>query len=444
MRTLTSIIALVAVLGAPLSAALAQDDATAARLRAAVSQAGSPPLPAVSATAPTSYTSDELDQIVAPVALYPDALLAQVLVAATFPDQVADAGALIERAPGMSDDALARAVAAGHWDESVLTLLSGFPSVLGRMASDMDWTRRLGDAVTDDDPGVMAAVQHMRGQAYAAGNLASNRAQVVNQGSDGITIRPADPKVVYVPQYDPAAVYSTRDVAYAGPPPAANPGVNPIVAGAIGFGAGYLVSSLIDDDHHDDDHWSGYWQRDDVFNWHSGAFYPRPGPGAPPWAPPPGGGHMPPPPPGDWNGPGHPPGQGRQGPPPGNQGQNQQGHNQHGQNQGSQNQGGQNRHGQNQGGQNQHGKNQPPSQPGPGDKGHSSQDKSHQNGNGQGQAHDQTQKHSPRKQDNGGGQDRHGQGSASGPGQKQRDQDGKGGANNAFCREHPKAPVCEG
>lgn len=470
MRNLTSIVALVAVLGGalatPLSPAIAQDATTAARLRAAVGQAQ--PLATQGTLQPAvSFSSDELNKLVARIALYPDALLAQVLVAATFPDQVSDAGDLIQRAPGMSDSALSDAVAAAHWDESVLLLLAGFPTVLSRMAGDPDWTRQLGEAVTNDNPAVMAAVQHMRTQAVAAGNLTTNRAQVVNTGSSGITIRSADPKVVYVPQYDPVTVYSTRDAVYSGPAPVASSGgVNPIVAGALGFGAGFLVSKLVDNhDDHDDDQWSGYWQRDDVFDWHSGGFYPRPGPGAPIWAPPPGGGPMPPPPPpfwhsgwnnGGWNNGGWNNGPGPRPPAPwpgggprngnhGPNGQNRNGHDQNGHDGHGQNQNGRNQNGQN--GNNQNGNGRDHGGPGQGGQGQGGQNQHGQNQNGQDQ-HGKNQHGQNQNDQNQNG--KHGNGgngnSAQNPGQSGKNSghsqgnqqgDGPGNGNQTQGRKHP-------
>ncbi|MFT3973756.1 MAG: DUF3300 domain-containing protein [Amaricoccus sp.] len=288
MRSLTSAIALAATLGAALPLAPLPGPASAQDVSPALAERLHDAVGDAEPSGGTSFSTAELDHLVAPIALYPDALLAQVLVAATYPDQVSAAGAVIDRAAGMSDDALSDAIASGHWDESILVLLSGFPSVLDRMAAQPDWTRDLGAAVTADHPGIMAAVQTMRTQAAAQGNLTSNAAQVVSRSSSGISIRPADPKVVYVPEYDPDTVYVTRDVTYAGPKPAAS-GVNPIVAGALGFGAGLVVANLWHDSHHHDSNpgWSDYWQRQNVFDWQGGNFYPQPGPQPAPWAPPP-------------------------------------------------------------------------------------------------------------------------------------------------------------
>jgi hypothetical protein len=265
------------------SATLAQ------RLNNAVTQSEPATTTSSSSLPAASYTAAQLDKLVSPIALYPDALLAQVLVASTYPDQVNAAGALIARAPNMSDSDLADAVSAGQWDQSILVLLSGFPSVLSRMADQTSWTSDLGTAFASDHAGVISAIQTMRSEAMDKGNLTSNTAQVVSRNDSGITIRPADPKVVYVPQYDPETVFVDRDVAYAGPAPIAT-GVNPIVAGAIGFGAGLLVSNLwnnSNDNNGNGNHgWANYWHQDAI-DWRREALYPRPGPNPAPWAPPP-------------------------------------------------------------------------------------------------------------------------------------------------------------
>lgn len=335
MRQTASLLALLAALGAAAAPApgVAQQVSPdlAARLHDAVAVAEPPTAPAFPGVAQATFSTGELDHLVAPVALYPDALLAQVLVAATYPDQIAQAGQIISRAPGMSDGELSDAISGQQWDQSILVLLSGFPSVVSRMANDMVWTRNLGTAVLNQDPAVLAAVQHMRSEAMAEGNLVSNRAQVVSNGNGSITIRTADPAVVYVPEYDADAIYTTRNVVYGGPAPAAaSPGVNPFVAGAIGFGAGILATNLFRDATHHDDHstpgappppgappgpWQGYWHRDDVFDWQQGTFHPHPDSRETPWTPPPGRGPAPVPPQAGTGTPAMPGGEGGRTPP---------------------------------------------------------------------------------------------------------------------------------
>lgn len=283
------------------------------RLRTAVAERqtalGLPDSDALAARLADGALRDEatLDDLVAPVALYPDALLAQVLAAAAFPDQIARAGALIDEGDAMSDQDLTDAIAAEDWDPSVLVLLSGFPTVIARMADDLDWTADLGGAMLHQDADVLAAVQRMRTRAEAAGNLQTNAAQVVDKTPEAIAIRPASPEKVYVPDYDPNVVYlSSRNPAPYVPSPYAStyvptapaqaqaaPGFDmttALVSGAVGFGAGYLVNQLVNDDDHDNknknknknDGWDDYWKQTEPIDWRDRQVYPRPGWGAPP------------------------------------------------------------------------------------------------------------------------------------------------------------------
>jgi hypothetical protein len=163
---------------------------------------------ASSAPAPRAlaFKEAELDQMLAPVALYPDALLSQMLMAATYPLEVVQAARWTRQHPGLSGTALRDAVAAEPWDASVKSLCA-FPQVLQRMSRDLVWTQKLGDAFLDQQQQVMQTVQNLRTKAEAAGKLQSNeRQQVVVEDGD-ITIMPADPQIVYVPVYDPSVVY---------------------------------------------------------------------------------------------------------------------------------------------------------------------------------------------------------------------------------------------
>ena len=219
--------------------------------------------------------AEALDAIVAPVALYPDALLAQVLVAATYPLQVVKAGRLLEESEGLSDDELTERISAEDWDPSILVLLSGFPTVVERMADDLDWTEALGNAMLAQDDDVLAAVQRMREQALDTGYLTSNAAQVVEEDDAQIYIRPADPEVVYVPNYDPAMAFTSAPTAspYIAPPRSGF--ANPLVAGAIAFGAALLIQELFADDDSDDG-WDDYWEDRRPIDWRDRQFYPRP------------------------------------------------------------------------------------------------------------------------------------------------------------------------
>jgi uncharacterized membrane protein YgcG len=154
------------------------------------------------------FNQQELDQMLAPVALYPDALLAQVLMAATYPQELADAARWTQQNPGLTGPALQAALQAQPWEPSVKSLCA-FPAVLDRMTRSLDWTQRLGDAFLDQQPQVMDRVQALRRQAQAAGNLQSNSQQTVGYSNDAITIVPANPQVVYVPTYDPELAYGS-------------------------------------------------------------------------------------------------------------------------------------------------------------------------------------------------------------------------------------------
>ena len=154
-------------------------------------------------------------------------------------------------------------------------LLSGFPTVVERMADDLDWTEALGNAMLVQDDDVLAAVQRMREQALDTGYLTSNAAQVVEEDDEQIYIRPADPEVVYVPNYDPALAFTSAPTAspYIAPPQSGF--ANPLVAGAIAFGATLLVQELFADDDSDDG-WDDYWDDRRPIDWRDRQFYPRP------------------------------------------------------------------------------------------------------------------------------------------------------------------------
>jgi hypothetical protein len=157
---------------------------------------------------PVSYPEEELDRLLAPVALYPDALLAQVLMASTYPLEVGEAARWADRNPGLRGEALDRALEDQPWDPSVKALVH-YPGVIDMLSEEVDWTERLGEAVLAAEAEVMAAVQRLRWRAYEAGRLRSTREQRVIIDSGVIVIEPADPGVVYVPVYDSLVVYGT-------------------------------------------------------------------------------------------------------------------------------------------------------------------------------------------------------------------------------------------
>jgi hypothetical protein len=151
-------------------------------------------------------TPEQLQQLVAPIALYPDSLVAQILAASTFPEQVVEADRWVQAHPDLKGDALGKAVDQQPWDPSVKAL-TAFPSVLGNMDKNLSWTSSLGDAYYNQQQDVMDAVQVMRQRAEQAGNLKTTPQQTVTTQGSTISIEPANPDVVYVPAYDPWLVY---------------------------------------------------------------------------------------------------------------------------------------------------------------------------------------------------------------------------------------------
>ena len=205
----------------------------------------SPPAdqPAPQQAAPI-YDQAQLDQLLAPIALYPDQLLGQVLMASTYPLEVVEAARWLQdpNNAALQGDALAQALEQQNWDPSVKSLVP-FPGVVQMMDSQLQWTQNLGDAFLAQQGDVMDAVQRLRHEAWNNGSLRSTPQQVVTSDGPNIVIDPANPNTVYVPYYDPNAVYGAW--AYPDEPPyyfAPPPGYvyGPVVAG-IGFGVGYGV-----------------------------------------------------------------------------------------------------------------------------------------------------------------------------------------------------------
>ncbi len=178
--------------------------------------------------------------MLAPIALYPDSLLAQVLVAATYPEQVVEADRWVKENQGLSGDQLNAALDKMDWDLSVKAL-APFPQVLAMMDKQLDWTTKLGEAFLAQQSDVMASIQGMRSKAYAQGNLKTTEQQKVVVAGQDIEIEPANSDVVYVPYYDPMTVYG--DWWWPGYLPYAFfPFWGPFLAwGPFGFGAGIGV-----------------------------------------------------------------------------------------------------------------------------------------------------------------------------------------------------------
>ena len=193
-------------------------------------------------SAPSSapLSSAQLDALVAPIALYPDALVAQVLAASANPDQITDAAAWLAQNQSLRGTALTQAVGQQPWDPSVKALTQ-FPSVLNNLAQNLSWTSSLGQAFSYQQSDVMAAVQAMRAKAQAAGTLQSTSQITVTQSSPNtIVIQPANPQVVYVPQYNPAVVYGAPVAVPLYVPPAV-----PVASGGLYFGAGVAVGAVV-------------------------------------------------------------------------------------------------------------------------------------------------------------------------------------------------------
>lgn len=193
------------------------------------------------------YSQAELDQMLAPIALYPDSLLSQILIAATYPLEIVEAARWSRANPQLHGQDAVKAVDDRNWDPSVKSLVA-FPRVLQRMDEKLEWTEQLGDAFLAQESQVMDTVQRLRKRAYEAGNLRSSDQQRVLKQDDTIIVEPANPAVVYVPYYDPVAVYGSwwwpaYPPVYWAPWPGyyASPGyVGPIWGGGVIIGANFF------------------------------------------------------------------------------------------------------------------------------------------------------------------------------------------------------------
>ena len=193
---------------------------------------------------------DQLDSLVAPIALYPDPLLAQALAASTYPLEIIQLQQWLEKNKNLKDKALADAVAKESWDPSIQAL-AGLPDVVKRLADDIQWTTDLGNAFLAQQSDVMDAVQRMRKKAQDKGNLKSTEQQKVEtqviENKSVIIVEQANPQVVYVPSYDPVVVYGAPIYPY---PPIYYPPPGYYAAGmAISFGIGIAMGAF----------WGGGW-----------------------------------------------------------------------------------------------------------------------------------------------------------------------------------------
>ncbi|UKE71190.1 DUF3300 domain-containing protein [Xanthomonas cerealis pv. cerealis] len=233
--------------------------------------AAAPAAAIAAAPAPAPYlppSAEQLYKLVAPIALFPDKLLAQTLAASVYPDQVGDAQGWLRSNSGLAATDRLKAAAAQPWDPSVKAL-TAFPEVIDQLASNGDWTRALGDAYAHDPNEVLDAIQVMRGRAQAQGHLRSTpqqRVQVVQRTvvepdyaderipppRQTIVIEPAQPDVVYLPRYDPDVVYGApvdvyREYRYH---PRYYSEGDLVTAGIVSFGVGVLVGDALEHRHH--------------------------------------------------------------------------------------------------------------------------------------------------------------------------------------------------
>jgi hypothetical protein len=248
MRTATGMTLMALLLGTTLAvppAALAQETA---------------PTEDVSAEAASAFAAEELDTLMAPVALYPDPLLAQVLMATTYPVDVLKADRFLLKNTSLDDKARSALVAEQDWADPVKELSAGFPELVSRMAEHMDWTEQTGNAVVAQTDDVLASLQRLRAQAKLNGYLEDNAAMTVEEDpeSGSITISSANPEVVYVPQY--------TETVYTQPAPATpvyvtdeNDWDDYLATGAIIWGSAIIIDEIFDDDDWDNgwDHWYG-------------------------------------------------------------------------------------------------------------------------------------------------------------------------------------------
>jgi hypothetical protein len=202
-------------------------------------------------TKPT-FKQEELDQILAPIALYPDDLLTQVLMASTYPLEIVMADRWVKKNKDLKGDKLAVELEKQDWDPSVKSLVN-FPQVLSMMSEKLDLTQKLGDAFLAQQKDVMATIQKLRAKAEASGNLKTTKEQVVKVEKEVIIIESANPQVIYVPSYNPTVVYG------AWPYPAYPPAYYypPVYATPYAFGAGIAIGAA----------WGYAWGN---ANWHGG------------------------------------------------------------------------------------------------------------------------------------------------------------------------------
>jgi len=254
---------------APAAAATAPAAATQATAQQAPA-AGQASIIPPAAAMPTSWTAEAMEELLAPIALYPDPILTQVLTAAANPQEVLDAGNWLLLNQTLKGSELNAAAEKVGFTPPMRALLP-FPATVDMMCQEMAWTAELGQAFVTDQQGVLDAVQRLRLQAQEVGNLQdSPQMDVAVEEQDGeqvIYLKPADPEVVYVPQYDPVAAYApatTTTVPATTTTTVVEEGHSTgtlVATGLLSFGAGLLVADLFDDDDDWDDDWNDYYPR---------------------------------------------------------------------------------------------------------------------------------------------------------------------------------------
>jgi len=190
------------------------------------------------------FKQEELGQMLAPIALYPDDLLTQILIASTYPLEIVQAARWATKNKNLKGDKLTEALEKEDWDPSVKSLVN-FPDVLTKMNENLEWTQKLGDAFLAQQKEVMDTIQMLRKKAQEAGNLKTTEQQKVVVEQETIIIQPAQPNVIYVPSYSPTVVYGGWWwPAYPPPPPFFPPPVMVTpYAGAMAFGAGVAMGA---------------------------------------------------------------------------------------------------------------------------------------------------------------------------------------------------------
>ena len=231
------VVSLAAVLAAGSTAALSQGTPAVAPPATGQNQTANAPI----------YSTQQLDSLLAPIALYPDSLLAQILMASTYPLEVVQAARWSKSNANKGGDAAVNKVDSQPWDPSVKSLVA-FPNVLNMMSDQLDWTQNLGDAFLAQQGDVIDSIQRLRHQAQSAGNLKSNAQQTVVAQGQTIIIQPTQPEIIFVPAYNPTIVFGSW--AYPSYPPAYYPGVmgwypgQAVVSGMM-FGAGVAMAGAM-------------------------------------------------------------------------------------------------------------------------------------------------------------------------------------------------------